>query len=61
MGVIELDKEQAKVTATNQAVNGRDENGRFAIGNKPFIQTQKGGVMADGVKKIVSPINTDVC
>lgn len=37
MGVIELDKEQAKATATNQAVNGRDGSGRFAIGNKPTV------------------------
>ena len=32
-----LDQETNMSTATNQAVNGRDENGRFAIGNKPTV------------------------
>ena len=31
------DQETNMSTATNQAVNGRDENGRFAIGNKPTV------------------------
>ncbi len=33
----QLDQETNMSTATNQAVNGRDENGRFAIGNKPTV------------------------
>lgn len=33
----QLDQETNMPTATNQAVNGRDENGRFAIGNKPTV------------------------
>ena len=32
-----LDQETNMSTATKQAVNGRDENGRFAIGNKPTV------------------------
>lgn len=32
-----LDQETNTSTATKQAVNGRDENGRFAIGNKPTV------------------------
>ena len=33
----QLDQETNISTATKQAVNGRDENGRFAIGNKPTV------------------------
>ena len=33
----QLYQEANMSTATNQAVNGRDENGRFAIGNKPTV------------------------
>ena len=33
----QLDQETNISTATKQAVNSRDENGRFAIGNKPTV------------------------
>lgn len=33
----QLDQETNMPTATNQAVNGRDENGRFAVCNKPTV------------------------
>lgn len=32
-----LDQETNMPTATNQAVNSRDENGRFTVGNKPIV------------------------
>ena len=37
MRIDRLDQETNVSAATKQAVNGRDENGRFAIGNKPTV------------------------
>ena len=37
MRIDRLDQETNVSTATKQAVNGRDENGRFAAGNKPTV------------------------
>jgi len=37
MKTVRLDQETNTSTTTKQAVNGRDENGKFAIGNKPTV------------------------
>jgi hypothetical protein len=37
MRIDRLDQETNVSAATKQAVNGRDENGRFAAGNKPTV------------------------
>lgn len=37
MQIDRLDQETNVSAATKQAVNGRDENGRFAAGNKPTV------------------------